>query len=511
MTEINETWALSNINIAVEEDSLDYPVVRMGKQGPLEHNYSIGHHGGTEAMHRDLKFVLFSGYEQQFLPLVGSGYHALVSDQGAEGDYFIAAVRADRLHANNQPKPVFRITAELRKESYTPPPPVYEWPDVCFYPTRHGGIWYTTDFSGHETSDQPIWTQTGTGGSWPGDNTILDFVCDIDDPFSNLYVLTSTNKDIIWYNGSTWSIILSRTSDYQNSGSSLYCGSTVALARSIFVDQANGTLWVLVSGGSGGANKVITVYKSINYGSSWTRYILYSSQAYTMVQGIMAYDDHIAIHRYGVSTWIGKYSTTGGSSWSNLDSIGSLVYIQHRIFIPMHTTKLLRRGYSGGFNIWENTYSSSSTLKDPQPSVWETTEGDDVHKMWGNPSSASHYRIIDDNHLHTTINTWTTNTDRGALQIPGYDHPSSQTDVAGMAYRVAEEHDEDRIVYFSIDPNSTYPHCIFVAYGETDLTPVTKSGNDPITPDGSSIPYTGGGCPTMACPWLFFSNDIETP
>ncbi len=43
MREINETWTLGGVAITVENDSLDYPIVRMGRLEPLEHNYSVGH------------------------------------------------------------------------------------------------------------------------------------------------------------------------------------------------------------------------------------------------------------------------------------------------------------------------------------------------------------------------------------------------------------------------------------------------------------------------------------
>ena len=115
MSEINETWTLDGISITVEEDSLDYPAVRMGVLNPLEYNYSIGHYGGTESAYRDIRFTIFSGYDEQLVPLVGSGYYPLVSDQGVEGNYFITTVRAERLQALNRLSPAFRVTANLRK------------------------------------------------------------------------------------------------------------------------------------------------------------------------------------------------------------------------------------------------------------------------------------------------------------------------------------------------------------------------------------------------------------
>ena len=159
MREINETWTLGGLSIAVQDDSLDYPIVRMGRLEPLEHNYSIGHYGGTESAARDIKFTIFSGYDDNLIPLVGSGYHALVSDQGEEGDYFIVSIRGERLQALNKLSSVFKVTASLKKESYQAPP---IFPGNVYIFLSTSGVYFTDTFGG-ATVQVPTWTAKNGG------------------------------------------------------------------------------------------------------------------------------------------------------------------------------------------------------------------------------------------------------------------------------------------------------------------------------------------------------------
>jgi len=132
---------------------------------------------------------------------------------------------------------------------------------------------------------------------------------------------------------------------------------------------------------------------------------------------------------------------------------------------------------------------------------------DHYMRAWGEPGNLLHWRVVHDGILYTTGNAWGTYTVRGKLQIPGYADDSAL--VKGMAYHVSPT-DTDRIVYFVTEPTDVYGHTIFVAYGESDITPEPKSGNDPLTPDGSSIPRSGEGC-TQGGPKLFLSTEITLP
>ena len=397
-----------------------------------------------------------------------------------------------------------------------PPPPPFDpppgWPDVCIYPTRLGGVWYTITFTGTDSVVDPTWIALATSGVWPGDDLLNDFACDTDDPFSNMYAITTTAKDVIKFNGTTWVDILP-ASVYQNPGDPLYAGHVNCVAYSMWVDQANDTLWVNVGGGVT-FDQYLTVYKSVNGGSGWTKYIVYNSGVYYYGHGnIMAYNDRVAVglcSGAGGGSWAGWFSLNAGGAWTQLGDIGGSAYTQ-RLFIPMQTTHYVRRGFFVGFNIWRDDWDATPVLVDANPSPWGATDLDSPHKMWGDLTDTGHFRLVNANNLYTTADTWSTNINRGQLQIPGYNHGSTPVDVAGMAYRVIEEYDTDLIVYFSNDPNTNFPHCIFVADGETDVTPEVKSGTDPETPDGSSIPRTAGGCCHLGAPWLFFSDDITLP
>jgi len=111
------TWSLGGVSIVVEEDSLDYPTIMTGKQSAFDFDYTLLYHGGLSSMNRQLRAVIFSGFEGQFLPLVGSGYHTLISDQGTEGSFFITECKPERLSTVNYTTPVYRLALSLVKMS----------------------------------------------------------------------------------------------------------------------------------------------------------------------------------------------------------------------------------------------------------------------------------------------------------------------------------------------------------------------------------------------------------
>lgn len=115
MTDINKTWSLSDINIVVEKDSLDYPKLRLGIIDILDCSGVHAHCGGTEAYHRDINFVLFSEFDMSIAPLIGSGYHTFVSDQGTEGEYQVISATPTRLQALNYNTPIYRVSARFTK------------------------------------------------------------------------------------------------------------------------------------------------------------------------------------------------------------------------------------------------------------------------------------------------------------------------------------------------------------------------------------------------------------
>ena len=409
---------------------------------------------------------------------------------------------------------------EIPPEGTDPDPPPEDWdpvpetdpgwPDTCIYPTRLGGVWYSIDFTGAESAVMPTWTQIATGGVWPGDDELYDFGCDPDDPFNNMYAVTETSKDVIKFNGTTWIDIIPAAT-YQDSGDPLYAGHATATVKSIWVDQQTDTLWVYITlRGISPASDA--VYKSENNGSSFSIMRMTQGTFYRNGGNMMAFGDRVAYCGcYGSTAWTGYFSINGGATWTVLDNVG-ISTAEQRLYIPMYTDIFLRRGYAAAAagTVLSDDWAETAT-ETQSDLIWGRDEAEHPLRMWGDPGDITHFRVLDDGGtLITTTSTFTSYTTRGVLQIPGYNDGSNPVDVAGMAYKVAEEYDTDRIVYFSRDPNEYYPHCIFVADGEADITPEVKSGDDPITPDGSSIPYTAGGS-CFGGPWLFFSDDISLP
>lgn len=115
MREIGHTWSYGGIKIAVEHDSLDYPRYRFVEHSVLDTLYTDIQRLGSGETLRDIRGVVFDGHDQ-LLDFVGSGYYTFVSDQGTEGDYFLATFRSDRLVATNYDTPVYRVTMIMRKE-----------------------------------------------------------------------------------------------------------------------------------------------------------------------------------------------------------------------------------------------------------------------------------------------------------------------------------------------------------------------------------------------------------
>jgi len=109
-------WSYGGIKLAVEKDTGDIVTPRIDAINPVATILTTYlHYSGTEALRRTITAVFFQNYEDEFLPLVDGAAHALVSDQGTEGDYVITAVKPDRLQDIKRDLPVVRATIELVK------------------------------------------------------------------------------------------------------------------------------------------------------------------------------------------------------------------------------------------------------------------------------------------------------------------------------------------------------------------------------------------------------------
>jgi len=106
-------WYLGGVRIYVEKDS-DWQVdPRLGMIDVLDSSQTIVHHAGRPSYLRSLTFVVFSGYQENILPLATGSGIPLVSDQGAQGNVIVKNFKADRILDISRITPVYRVTTEL--------------------------------------------------------------------------------------------------------------------------------------------------------------------------------------------------------------------------------------------------------------------------------------------------------------------------------------------------------------------------------------------------------------
>ena len=109
-------WSLGGVKIAVEKDSGDTVTPRLDEINPLGSALTTYlHYAGTEAKKRSITGVLFENYESAFIALIDGTAKALVSDQGAEGNYVILSLKPERVQDTKRDLPVTRVDIDLMK------------------------------------------------------------------------------------------------------------------------------------------------------------------------------------------------------------------------------------------------------------------------------------------------------------------------------------------------------------------------------------------------------------
>lgn len=325
--------SIGGFNIYVEEDSLDMPVPRMARHGVLDSNQTVIHYSGKEAFKRNLKVVTLSGYQTRFLPLVGSGYHALYTDKGYQGDYWITGATPERIPPsaprcyNSGTRRDYRINLNLRKKSGEPAP---AWSDQMIFLADNGAVYTTENFSGHDSTAQPTWTYNGAQPT----TTIDSADADCEDPWGYIYVQNAwggSEPGDVWRStdqGASWTKIFSTAQQYV--GETPIPGSR----KSFCCDhETPGKIWVMVDGSA--ANNSYVFYNT-NYGTgSWTGVNVYGGN-YTH-DDIWATGDRSAFWedkggtsgarriRYNESGGY-SYSTSSGNGFSSM-TIGGRAYM----------------------------------------------------------------------------------------------------------------------------------------------------------------------------------------
>jgi len=110
-------WTYGGVRIYVEEDTGILRGRRQARIEVLDSTQTAVHDAGRPSDRRELTFVMFSGYENNFLPLANGSGHALVSDEGSQGNWIIMGEPgANRVRALNYDTSVYRVTMELMKD-----------------------------------------------------------------------------------------------------------------------------------------------------------------------------------------------------------------------------------------------------------------------------------------------------------------------------------------------------------------------------------------------------------
>lgn len=494
-----ELWSLGGISMSVEKDSSDTPIMRMGELGPLDSSKTILHYGGTESYDRELTAVMwnYSGYVNTFMPLIGSGYHALVSDDGAQGDYFIQSCKPERLNdfiscSGNSP---VRINIQLKKASKL------TWPMDVYFCGRgtgaggdKGGVWKTSDFTDPDTATQPTWTKLSITGSWPADNYILAFGIDVSNPNEYVYALTLTGRDVLRYSvtGGTWTTILASA-------------DVTGIIIDMMIDKATGYLFALSYNSANPSSRHylhrctapaagVPAWGTVTSAGYWVRgvgnlWVYNDSATYLFTADPTGYDHYIDV-------------SNGGGAWSRTEMstiVGNvgIGHFRNRDSIDVYTT------WNTGqkLNHWQIGDPSSSgpsyvcSAASPQD-VWSGgTYYAPRDLFMPSPSDSSILRFVPKTgalagHLLTTTDKFQTYTDQGRLDIGT--NPGPVNRVVSSIVETVDESNYGMILYGATDPAGGNEHTIYAAYGSTDTTPEGKSGAYPDT-GVDSIHYLASG------------------
>ena len=114
----NENWSLRGVAITGLADSEDFKKVTFGKQAILDSIHTTLHYIDIPDRYREIEFMLWSDtWETDLLPWVASGVHALVTDFGSQGDYFIESATPERIYDRIACSGVYywRVAMKLRK------------------------------------------------------------------------------------------------------------------------------------------------------------------------------------------------------------------------------------------------------------------------------------------------------------------------------------------------------------------------------------------------------------
>jgi len=110
-------WSLDGVTIYVDNDTEDKGEPIYGQIQILDATTTTLHYAGAKSRTRTIKFWLetIASWNSLLSAAETDANVALVSDQGAEGNYRIMSLQGERRHAVNKANPWFYGTAELMK------------------------------------------------------------------------------------------------------------------------------------------------------------------------------------------------------------------------------------------------------------------------------------------------------------------------------------------------------------------------------------------------------------
>jgi len=110
-------WSLAAITIYCDSDTEDKGEPIYGQIQILDATTTTLHYAGAKSRTRTIKFWIetVANWNSLLTAAETDADVALVSDQGAEGNYRIMSLQGERRHAVNRANPWFYGTAELMK------------------------------------------------------------------------------------------------------------------------------------------------------------------------------------------------------------------------------------------------------------------------------------------------------------------------------------------------------------------------------------------------------------
>lgn len=108
-------WSYGGVRIYASSDTGKIPEWRIDEVDPIDQQYATTfvHQAGRESYTRKITATVMDGNFDAFIFLVDGAAHALITDQGSEGNWVIMDYSARRKQALNKSDVVLEVNIEL--------------------------------------------------------------------------------------------------------------------------------------------------------------------------------------------------------------------------------------------------------------------------------------------------------------------------------------------------------------------------------------------------------------